>query len=156
MSTHKQDIGFFEGALGNGVDIRIENGDLKADNTFETSVMISLFSDRYVDQENLPDGITDVAGWWGDLVNENDDPIGSRFRLLYTSKTVNETIVNMENYALEALQWMLDEGIAATITASASRTGTFEYSLEIEITKPNGENIPFDFIWDGQALKVGI
>ena len=43
----KQDVGIFD-VGADCPDLVIEDGDLKADNTMETSALISLFSDRRV------------------------------------------------------------------------------------------------------------
>ena len=151
----KQDVGFFD--VGRACpDLVIENGDLKADNGLETAGLISLFSDRRVSLEQLPAGETDRMGWWADLISEPlADEIGSRLWVLErTGKVLNATAVEMESMLAEAFQWMLDDGIAAQVKVSAARTGTSEIRGNVEILKPDGDNIPFKFVWDGQRLKL--
>lgn len=148
-----QDIGFF-GSEGACADLVIENGDLKADNGFETAVLISLFTDGFVDLEDLPEGETNPRGWWGDAVsNVNTDQIGSKLWLFDRSKIIENTESGLETFAKAALKWMIEDGIAATVSAVATRIDKTRIDLSIEIVKPTGESTPFQFIWDGQDLK---
>lgn len=153
-----QDIGFFEIAATDFIeapDLVIENGDLKADNGFETAVLISLFTDRFVAQDDLPDGEREVRGWWADNVSEpSNDLIGSPLWTLDRAKISDQLESFLEDFAKEALKWMLEDGIASTITATATRIGTDQVDLSIEITKPDGQDVPFQFIWDGQELRA--
>lgn len=151
----KQDVGFFD-VGGACPDLVIENGDLKADNGLETAALISLFSNKRVSLEQLPLGENDRMGWWADLISEPlEDEIGSRLWLLERNgKVLDATAVEMESMLKEAFKWMLDDGIAATVNVSAARSDTNEIRGEVEIRKPEGDNIPFKFVWDGQRLKL--
>jgi len=153
--AEKQGIGFFN--VGTECpDLVIENGTLKADNTLETSMLISAFSNRRVGREDLPPGITEQQGWWADQLSEvNGNLIGSRlWTLARKGKIIDETISEMESIILELLNWLIEDGIADTITATSERDGTYGIKGSGEIKKPDGDNIPFSFIWDGQALKL--
>lgn len=151
----KQDVGFFN-VGGSCPDLVIENGDLKADNGLETAALISLFSDKRISLEELPSGEKDRHGWWADLVADVEgDAIGSRLWVLFTlGKLNNKTPIEMRIMVEEAFQWLVEDGIAASVVATAIRNGTNELSGSVTITKPNGQNIPFSFIWDGQKLKL--
>ena len=151
----KQDVGFFD-VGGACPDLVIENGDLKADNGLETAALISLFSNKRVRLEQLPPGQEDQQGWWADLISEpQGDQIGSTFwRLESIGKINDRTPVEFENLLIDAFQWMLDDGVAAEVTASAERIGTDRLEGTVEIKKLEGENIPFKFVWDGQRLKL--
>lgn len=149
-----QDVGFFN--VGTECpDLVIENGDLKADNGLETPALISLFSDKRVTFEELPSGLTDRRGWWADLTSEIvGDQIGSRLWTLELAKVINSTAVELESMLAEAFQWMLDDGIATKVVVTAARAGINQIDGEALISKPDGDDIPFKFIWDGQELKL--
>lgn len=150
-----QDVGFFD--VGTSCpDIVIENGDLKADNGLQTAALISLFSNRRVTFEELPSGENDRMGWWADLVKEpGEDLIGSKLWLLErTGKILDTTAIDMESYLQGAFEWLLDDGLAASVVVSAERNGLNEIRGSAEIRKPDGQNIPFKFIWDSQKLKL--
>ena len=151
----KQDVGFFDTG-GVCPDLVIENGDLKADNGLETAALISLFSNKRVTLEQLPANEIDQMGWWADLISEPaDDEIGSRLWILdRIGKVLDSTAVEMESMLQEAFQWMLNDGIAASVIVSAARSGLNEIRGSVNVKKPSGENIPFKFVWDGQRLKL--
>ncbi len=101
--------------------------DLLMDDGVETSVIISLLCDRLADAADvIPDGTADRRGWWGDtpLPDASDtagglDLTGSRLWLLARSLQVTETLRAAESHALEALNWMITDGIATSVTANA-------------------------------------
>jgi len=98
-----------------GGQITIQSGQPVMDDGLETAVIISLFTDRRArDDDELPDpNNPDKRGWWGDLVAEvEDDQIGSRLWLLERSKTTPDVLVKAKEYAEEALDWLISDGIA--------------------------------------------
>ena len=152
-----QDVGFFD--VGTDCpDLVIENGDLKADNGLETAALISLFSDRRVSFEELPLGEDDQMGWWADLISDVEgDKIGSRYWIIERlGKVSNATAVEIESVFKQAFDWMLEDGIAAKIVVDAVRNPNTpnEITGSVDIIKPDGDNIPFGFVWNGQRLKL--
>lgn len=149
-----QDVGFFN--VGAACpDLVVENGDLKADNGLETAALISLFSDKRVTFEQLPDGDTDRRGWWADLISEPlGDEIGSRLWTLERSKVLQTAAVDMESILTEAFNWLIEDGVSSSVVVNSSLTDDNTLEGSAEIFKPNGQNIPFKFIWDGQRLKL--
>jgi len=150
-----QDVGFFD--VGTDCpDMVIENGDLKEDNGLETSALISLFSDRRVSIEEIPDGEDNPHGWWADLISEpSGDRIGSRFWAIERiGKVLASTTVDVENALSECFEWMLEDGIASKVVVDAQRNGRNEIRGSAQIFKPDGDIIPFKFIWDGQRFKL--
>lgn len=149
-----QDIGFF-GDDGEVVDIVIENGDLKADDGLETAVLISLFSDRYQDPDELPAGDDDPRGWWADseLSEPTDDEIGSLIWISERGKNDSTTRNRIEDSIREALQWMVDDGIADSVAVTSERISQTQSNFSLEVRKPSGENVPFKFLWDAQELR---
>lgn len=151
----KQDVGFFD--VGESCpDLIIEDGDLKADNGLETASLISCFSDKRVSFEELPRGEKDQMGWWADLISDvQGDQIGSRLWVLdRVGKINNLTPIELESILEECFAWTLEDGIAASVVVTSERTGTNELLGTVTITKPDGRNIPFSFVWDGQKLKL--
>lgn len=126
-------------------DILQQGVDLLTDDSIETAVIISLFTDRRAEPGDvLPDGTDNRRGWWADTYNET--PTGSRLWLLSREKELNSVLLRAEQYSAEALQWLLDDGLASAIaiTAAAPRTGTL--TLRIDITLPDGSPLPpFEF-----------
>jgi len=151
----KFDVGFFD-VGGDCVDLVIENGDLKPDNSFETAVLISIFSDRFVPVEDLPFGNTDQMGWWADQISKpQTDLIGSRIWTLDRSKVDLNIESSLEEFVREALNWLVEDGIADRLVVTATKISFERVDVECLIFKPDGDNIPFQFVWDGQELNVG-
>lgn len=125
-----------------GVDLEVLKGDLKPDRGLETAVIISLFSDMRIDAEELPHGESSKRGWWGDLISEiPGDKIGSRLWLLRREKVTLETANRAEEYALEALQWLIDDGVAETIEVDAEFNAVQELILTVTINQPQGNRV---------------
>jgi len=96
-------------------DYVIANGAFQSGNDVETGVLISLFTDRVANVDDaLPDAPPgapgDRRGWWAD---DPQKPMGSRLWLLKRSKGPLDVAAKAEEYAAEALQWMIDDGVVA-------------------------------------------
>jgi phage gp46-like protein len=101
--------------------------DFKTETGIKTAVVISLFTDRRAEDDDiLPDiNSDDKRGWWGDLIlpAADDDRIGSRLWLLNREKTTPDVLIRAKNYVVEALQWMLDDKIVKKINVETERQG---------------------------------
>ncbi|WAP69034.1 phage GP46 family protein [Jiella pelagia] len=123
---------------GTGYDIGLIGNDLAADQGLETAVLASLFSDgRSADGER---------GWWPDSAA---DRFGSVLWTLGRAKITSETVRRVEECAREGLLWLIAEGIAGTVTASAVRDGLYRINLSIIITR--GADQKYDSLWRGVA-----
>lgn len=145
------DVGLF---IVNGcIQPKIEDGDLAADDGLETAMLISLFSDQRVTDEELPPGIEFKRGWWGDGVPAIvGDQIGSKIWTLDRAKTTDATLVAIETFAREALAWMLEDGAASSIEATAEYDTIGRINLALTISRPTGDQSRFDVLWDNQEL----
>ena len=145
------DVGFFD--VGTECpDLIIENGDLKGEKGLETSALISVFSDRFVPTEDLPDGEESNRGWWADEISEPpEDQNGSKFWTTDRSKTTLDTANQLEEFGKTAFQWMIDDGIAKSVESNAEIIDSQQIRVSIEITKPDGNSFFFRFLWDGQS-----
>lgn len=133
------------------VDFLLEGGDFIADDGLENAVLISLFSDRFVSFEDLPVEETDPRGWWGDAISDTEgDQIGSRLWLVDRSKITIENANRLRDFAKESLQWLIDDGVAASVFVETEVVPKEQIDLRVIIVKPEGESFPFKFVWDGQ------
>lgn len=136
-----------------GFDLENLNG-LQLDAELETAVIISLFTDaRATDDELRIAGLTQESnrGWWGDTYPDVEGfALGSKLWLLTRAKKTPETLAKGRDYALDALQWLIDDGAAKTIDAASEwyrNTGIL--ALSIDIRKPDGSR--YHRIWDAIA-----
>lgn len=142
------------------IDLAIIQNDLAIDDGLETSVIVSLFSDKRVTAEELSQfdvRQTDLRGWWGDeFADDEGDQIGSKLWLLDRSKIIQETLNQAQEFAADALQWMIDDGIATSISCSASWDINQAMVLQVLIYRP-GQNAPYKFTkkWNTEATREG-
>jgi len=137
------------------VDLKVVNGDYVADDGLENLAIISLFSNRFVEKEDLPANTFTQEGWWADdLLETQGDRFGSRLWIFDRIGKLNvETANGMEDACREALQWMIEIGLADRIKVSSEVVQNVQITLMIDIFRPQGDNIPLKFIWDAQEFK---
>lgn len=139
----------WDNATGAG-DLRLDGVDLAADDGLGTAVLVSLFTDRRVRPDELPEGDSGRRGWWGDVLGE--DEIGSRLWLLSREKRTADVLVRAEAYAREALEWMIEDEVAQGIEVSAGWSDNAELSLRVAVTLPDRDSREFEF---SDALRAG-
>lgn len=108
-----------------------------------TAVLISLFTDRLaLPSDETPDG--DRRGWWGD----NTDPrylIGSRLWLLDRVKGPLQVPRRAKDYAAEALQWMIDDGVVASFDITAKWVTPDRLYMQIIANRSDGSTVAMQF-----------
>ncbi|NHQ81547.1 hypothetical protein HA051_08165 [Chromobacterium vaccinii] len=98
----------------------------------DSAIVLSLFCDSRA----LPDDRqSDPRGWWGDvLASVPYDRWGSRLWLLaQRAKHTPQTLRDAVHYAREALQWMVDDGVARSLDVSARAIGDETLLLTITL-----------------------
>jgi phage gp46-like protein len=123
------------GALMLTGDWVFEPPDLVNDDGLGTAVVLSLFTDRLAEPDDvLPDlsQSNDRRGWWADT-GAPEGPMGSRLWLLSREKQTEEVRQRAEFYCREALEWMLEDQVAdlLDITAEWSVLGRLDISIAI-------------------------
>lgn len=132
-----------ESLLGTNITVDVQTG-----HDLETACMISLMSDRVAESDWTL--TVDQKGWWADAYRQQ--PIGSRIWQLgvMSVSDPNEYLIRAKAYCEEALQWLVDDRIAASVSATAYFTDTSKRSLgcDIKITKANGVSQQFSYVWN--------
>lgn len=141
-----------------GGDVVLYGFDLERDDGLETSVIISLWTDRRATAEQLPVDYspTDLRGYWGDVSNESAaDHTGSLLWLLSREKQLPKVLASAEQYCRDALAWMIDDKVATKIEVAAEFYGTGVMLLVIDIYRPSGAAVRYryQYEWAAQALK---
>ncbi|AEI76557.1 bacteriophage protein GP46, Mu-like protein [Cupriavidus necator N-1] len=124
------------------------DGQLAVDHDLKTAVLISLFTWRRAEADDiLPDPRGPRRGWWGDLLAAR--PIGSRLWLLSREKQTAEVVRRAREYAEEALAWLLDDGVCASVEVITEIVQTGMLGLRCRFTRPDGTAVAyqFDFAW---------
>jgi len=115
---------------------------LKAGQDLDTALLISLFSDGLAAaDDSIPDGTTDRRGWWG------DDTLGSKLWLLQRAKLTADIPLRCKDYITDALQWMLDDGVVASIETTTAIQLPNILAAQIQLYRQNGLLIARNFAW---------
>ena len=129
-----------------GPDCGMEAGDLVAEGSLRTAVILSLFLDRRADDDDiLPNGSYDRRGWWADTVapmtdygigggSASGDHIGSRLWLLSREKQLAGVLERARHYAEEALTWLVEDGVATAVQVTATNPRQGWLVLEVTVT----------------------
>lgn len=114
------------------------DGPLATGGGFESAVAISLFSWAKADEAD-PDVVGQKFGWWGDTFAPNPgDLTGSKLWTLRRAKVNQDTMGKAKAYALESLQWMIDDGAASSITVEVERYNLTTIAMKIAIYRKAG------------------
>ena len=151
------DLALHYSASVQGLDLRIdaEIGDLAREDTLTTAVMLSLLCDRTAQAHEVDAG-GDRRGWWADafaVANADaagTDAIGSRLWLLAREKQIPETLERLRAYIREALQWLVEDGLAddLIVTVFVPRAGWYVAMIDAKL---RGQSRRFRFEWNPDA-----
>ena len=141
----------WDDALGSA-DFRRIDADLASDAGIETAVIISLFTDRRAEPDDVPPSgdPTDRRGWWADEFMEHEgDKIGSRLWLLDRSKADNQVVLRAKAYVLEALDWMIEDHVVTKIDVTTTLVGQV-LTIDLILARPAASPLTLRFahVWD--------
>ncbi|HHL0960518.1 TPA: phage GP46 family protein [Serratia marcescens] len=133
---------------GSAGDWQIAQGDLLNGNDLYTAIYISLFTDRLARDDDDLDGGSDRRGWWGDA--GESVPIGSRLWLLRRQKLTTAVAIKAEDFANEAVQWLIDDGVVSAITTTAQIIYPRTLVLTLNYQEPGkaNANVKFAWVWE--------
>ena len=147
-------MGIFRQDINVVIDGKVVSLGMSQNDPLTRAVIISLFTWRRANPDDELPG-QDRMGWWGDTFpTEQNDKIGSRLWLLTREKLTNQTLVRAQEYAKEALQWMLDDGVATRIDVVAEREGIDRLNLGISIYRTTGKPVELRFSDFWNALNA--
>ena len=117
---------------------------------YRRAVVISLFSWRRALSSDLLDD-DERMGWWGDSFPAVDnDRTGSRLWLLRRRPITPQTLADARQYALEALQWLLDDRLVSALSVEVARNaqpGQHD-RVRMTVTLDEHADAPLRFEWD--------
>jgi phage gp46-like protein len=124
--------------MEHGADYALDGLGLTEDDGLDSAVILSLFTDRRANADDvIPDGSKDLRGWWADsFADVKNDKIGSRLWLLGREKQLSAVLTRAQQYADEALKWLIDDGVAESVIVVASNPRMGVLALLLSITRP--------------------
>ncbi|UFT92819.1 phage GP46 family protein [Pectobacterium carotovorum] len=120
----------------------------------QTAIVISLFTDRLARADDNYES-TDRRGWWGD--SGEKDLIGSRLWLLRRQRLTTSVALKAEEYATEALQWLIDDGVVGSISVVTQIVFPARLNMAISYSRPNGdsyEEMKFFWVWEQKTNAI--
>lgn len=131
-------------------DWTVAAGALGVDPGIESAVLLSLFTDRRASPDFTPnDGTDDRRGWWGDTYESV--LLGSRLWQLNRAKKsdAGAMLLQVRDYCREALQWLVDSGVAASVSVSTSWLGGSGQvvGIMVAVAQPGGTVTRRQYQW---------
>ncbi|MEY0256327.1 phage GP46 family protein [Morganella morganii] len=125
------------------------NGDLISGDDLQSAIIISLFTDRRAHND---DDYEDEhrRGWWADT--GTDGFIGSRLWLLRRQKLTTKVARKAEDYAREALAWMITDGVVSDIQIRTQIVWPQRLNMVIcyHRSDSGAEDLRFYWVWEKQ------
>ena len=131
-------------------DLAMCGPSLKTGNDLETAIIVSLWSDQTSDPGDILPVNTnsDPRGWWGDAYNAPDQ-IGSKLWQIFNRIRNQQTLNDARDFATKALQWLIDDGLAVSVSVSPRFYGSAGIALSITITSLSGVVNQYSYAWGG-------
>jgi len=122
-----------------GGDVAFANGQPDMDQGLETAVYISLFSSKT---------------WWGNALGGS--ALGSDLETILSQTLSNRTRLDAEEYARQALRWMLEEGIAKAVTVAATIPRVDTLLLTVTVEQPGNaiSRLRYQINWAAQRVRM--
>ena len=109
--------------------------------------MISLFSWARARDDDEVEGRRRY-GFWGDTYGDPGERTGSRLWLLRRQKITDTVVERAREYAQEALTWLIDDGVADSVSVTAQRGGLDRIDLLVTVTRNgNARTLRFADVW---------
>jgi len=131
------DIKLIKDPVDNIYDFGIENGDLTLDDSFDTALTLSLFTDARADGGEVgPPQLR--RGWWGDeTLPDPTDKFGSKNWLLSQARVTNDTLNRGINSSKQALEWLVKNNYSERVNVSGQIIGNDRINLTITLINNN-------------------
>ena len=102
--------------LSGGVyDIEIDDfGDIRTQDFFDTSILVSILSDKRANSSEVLDS-SRRRGWIGNEVRDDGFEIGSKLWIFEQSRLTRTVMNSIEDVVRESLRWLVDDGFAVSI-----------------------------------------
>ena len=114
------------------------------------AVRLSLFCRaRALPGDELPQGAgafgEDLGGWWGSAFLSDSGELGSRLWTLRRSALTDSTRQRARDFALEALQWLVETGIASDVLVEPLIPERDVLRLDVTIVREDAADAQFEF-----------
>lgn len=137
------DIALIQTSAGE-FDIALQGADLLSDEGLNTAVLLSLNLNARANNQN---------GWWADVATADARPVGSKLWTLARAKLTQQTLLDAQAFAQEALAWLVSMGIAQRVQITPSQKHS-TLALRIAIIRADGSL--YSLLWQAHSPKNGV
>lgn len=138
----KNDEGIYD------IPLTDDGKDLATIDGLETAIIVSVFTYARANSGDVPDSFN-RRGWVGNLLTLLEGyELGSELWVLSQSRINTETLNRGEDFVKRSLQWMLDDGVADTITVTFTQSSVREVEVEIILLKSSNVIGRYITIWN--------
>lgn len=116
----------------------LPNGDPRTMEGLFTAAYISLFTNPY----------------WGNAISDSPQRYRSELNEIFKQTVSNQTRLDAIEAAKDALQWMIDEGVASNIQVIGEIETKSRINIKISIFEPSGEETQIAYALNWQAQEV--
>jgi len=145
------DVSYIFDKFKNFSDIKIVDGDIFLGDELQTAIEFSAFSNARTDvspEDGVQDSISKLQGWWADSLE--DEPLGSEAWIYRRTKIVNETLNGLKEKWGAGVQWLIDDGVVASIDITVVKSSKIAIASNFRIIKPDTtlQNFSYEFAWE--------
>lgn len=128
-------------------DLAVVNRVLESTDGMETALIVSLFTDARTSSDKVATA-HNRRGWVGNILTANiGRSIGSTLWVYEQSRITTNILNQIRVAAQEALDWLVEDGIAKTVIVSVQQVTERGIVISIDIETPQGENQRYSAIW---------
>jgi phage gp46-like protein len=114
-----------------------QTGDIKTEDFFDTSILMSIFCERRASVNEMT--VSQYRrGWIGNESTPNFE-IGSKLWLFEQSRLTRNTLNGINSVVKESLNWMIDDGIALEISVVSELNQNNRIVIEVTLLRPNSQ-----------------
>lgn len=138
-------------------DIQIVGGDFLLDDTLQTAVELSLFTDKRATLDEIRTFQAGLQsrqsrrGFWANTFKRLSQ--GSGLWLLQREKKTAANLARAKKFCDESLNWMLETGVVQSVSTLAEYSGS-ALIIIVSITKPDGQAAGFQYQYAWDSLEV--
>lgn len=153
LNTSSQDGDVLLFQTNDNGDIDVNDGIVTMTPSFETALYLSLFGGNQDDAG----GSDRTLQWWGDIdeVEPARKYISETQNLIEGLPVTSSNLLRIEDAARRDLAWLVNQGIASSVTVNASIPGLNRVRIDIVISA-EGEETTFTFTENWKASRNGL
>ena len=114
-----------------------DSEDIKTENSFDTSILMSLFCEKRATDTETPTSHL-RRGWIGNESTPGFE-IGSKLWLYDQARLNLDTLNGIKSAIKNGLKWMIEDNIAIEVLVAVSLTNSNTMTTTITITRPNSK-----------------